>query len=145
MTAASTISVLNRLIPALNRTLPAYLRDARPWTYPGRELALETLLEVGQQQVETAERLSGWIFENHGIPDQGDFPLDFTRYSDLSIDYLVRESLRRQEQLIKLLESCADQLHLVPHAQALVQEALGEAKAHRDMLREAQAPATAGH
>ena len=146
MSAASTNAVLNRLVGLLNRSLPAYLRDARPWSYPGREQALETLLEVGNQQVETADRLSRWILENYGTPDSGDFPLNFTSYTDLSVDYLLRESLRRQETIIRKIEAELNELGMTPHAQALVQEALGEAKAHRDMLGDASAaPAAAGH
>lgn len=147
MSAASTNAVLNRLVGLLNRSLPAYLRDARPWSYPGREQALETLLEVGNQQVEAADRLSRWILENHGTPESGNFPLNFTSYTDLSVDYLVRESLRRQDAIIGKIEASLDDLEMTPHAQALVQEALGEAKAHRDMLRDASvAPvAAAGH
>ena len=145
MSSASTNAVLNRLVAMLNRTVPAYLRDARPWTYPGREHAFDTLQEVGRQQVESADRLSRWIVENHGSPDSGDFPLDFTRYTDLSVDYLIKESLRRQDGIIAKIEANLDELTMVPHAHALVQETLGEAKAHRDMLREVLLPTPAGH
>ncbi|MFO0903470.1 MAG: hypothetical protein U0939_10740 [Pirellulales bacterium] len=141
MSASTTNAVLNRLVSMLNTTLPAYLRDARPWTYPGREQAFDALRDVGEQQVEAAERLSAWILENGGIPSKGRFPLDFTRFNDLSVDYLVRESLRRQTLMIAKMEACLDDLGLVPHALALVQEIIGEAKAHADMLRDVLAPA----
>lgn len=140
MSAATTNAVLNRLVSQLNTTLPAYLRDARPWTYPGREHAFDTLQDVGEQQVEAAERLSAWILENGGSPIRGDFPLNFTQFNDLSVDYLVRESLRRQQQLIARIDASLDDLALVPLAFALVQEILGEAKAHADMLRDCLAP-----
>lgn len=137
MSSKATNAVLNRAIRVLNRTLPAYLRDARPWTYPGRESALETLSDVGMQQVETAERLSAWVLDNGGSPESGDFPLSFTSYTDLSIDYVIREALRRQAGVITAIESAIEDIGMVPNAVALLQEALGEAKAHRDMLEEA--------
>ncbi|MEY4180037.1 MAG: hypothetical protein RLY70_3611 [Planctomycetota bacterium] len=137
MSSKTTNAILNRVIRVVNRTLPAYLRDARPWSYPGRESALETLLDVGNQQVETAERLSAWVLDNGGAPESGDFPLAFTSYTDLSVDYLVRESLRRQAGVIAALEEAIEDIGMVPNAVVLLQEALGEAKAHRDMLTEA--------
>lgn len=137
MSSKATNAILNRVIRVVNRTLPAYLRDARPWTYPGRESALETLSDVGMQQVETAERLSAWVLDNDGTPESGDFPLSFTSYTDLSIDYVIREALRRQAAVIAAIESAIEDIGMVPNAVALLQEALGEAKAHRDMLEDA--------
>lgn len=145
MSSKTTNAVLNRVIRVVNRTLPAYLRDARPWSYPGRESALETLLDVGTQQVETAERLSGWVLDNGGTPESGDFPLAFTSYTDLSIDYLIRESLRRQTGVIAAIEEAIEDLGMVPNAVALLQEALGEAKAHRDMLTDAAGVSSGAH
>jgi hypothetical protein len=143
MSSKSTNAVLNRVIRVVNRTLPAYLRDARPWSYPGREAALETLLDVGMQQVETAERLSAWVLENGGAPENGDFPLAFTSYTDLSVDYLIRESLRRQAGVISAIEAAIADIGM-SNAVAILQEALGEAKAHRDMLADVANGAHAG-
>ncbi len=69
--------------------------------------------------------------------------MSFTALHDVSFDYLVKLMLQRQEKEVCRLHSVSRGSRLAPVAQALVLEALGESKAHLDMLQELKTqPAT---
>lgn len=136
MRVASTVDILNDLIVMLGSSLPSYLADASPWVPAGGERSLATLRDVAEQQRAAVDRLSVLVTDENGIPESGEFPLSFTRFNDLSLDYLVRESLRRQEHIVDALEAASLRLAFTPDAKKVVEEVLGEAKAHLDMLRD---------
>lgn len=137
MNVGATVEILNDLIVMLGSSLPSYLADAVPWAPAGSERSLATLRDVAMQQRAAVDRLSTVVLEENGIPESPEFPLSFTRFNDLSLDYLVRESLRRQELIVDGLEAGALRLAFAPAAKAAVEETLGEAKAHQDNLRDA--------
>jgi hypothetical protein len=83
-----------------------------------------------------AERVSQTIFESGGLPDPGEFPIEFTDTHDLAIDFLIQEAIDCQKQDIAELEQCVEALRLAPAAQSLAAEALGMAKGHLESLEE---------
>lgn len=137
MKVGSTVEILNDLIVMLGSSLPSYLADASPWVPVGGERSLATLRDVAAQQRAAVDRLSTLVLDENGIPDSGEFPLSFTRFNDLALDYLVRESLRRQELIVDAIEAAALRLAFAPEPKKVVEEVLGEAKGHLDMLRDA--------
>lgn len=147
MMPASTNDVLNRLLVTHFRSLPMYLVEASPWLRPGDEHAMEVLKIIADDQRATAEKIGHTIMENDGEVDMGDFPLHFTRFNDLSMDFLMQEVLRRQLQDIVSIEACVEALATAPLAKALAQEAYGAALGHLDSLQEAIAgeQASASH
>jgi hypothetical protein len=144
MSSSDTIALLNRIHVILYRSLPMYLAWARPWSN-GSQDAAHTLLDrivTGQRQI--CDRLCTLVLELGGTIEYGHFPMSFTSLHDCSLDYVLRLALARQEKEVALLTRLSDELRLVPVAQALALEALGESKANRDMLRESLAlPASA--
>lgn len=136
MSANRAIHVLNRLLALHTRSLPLYLLDAAPWTQPSDEESLAVIHDIAHDQQETAEQLTALIMQRNAAPDNGDFPLTFTIYNDLSVEFLVKEMLRRQRQEVAVIEDCVGQLTADPAAAAVAEEALGAAKAHLDSLRE---------
>jgi hypothetical protein len=57
----------------------------------------------------------------------------------------LEKLIEHQKNAIEEISDCADQLRLAPSAQAIAQEALGEAKAHLKSLEElAEKPAESG-
>jgi hypothetical protein len=63
----------------------------------------------------------------------------FTSLHDLSLDYLLKLMIERQQKFIVVSERLADQLDTAPYAQAAAREAVGEAKGHLENLQELQA------
>src|SRR4051794_27995199 len=136
MPSTDSITVLNRLLEILERSFPQYMRYARPYIPAGREQIMQTIEQIVAGQDALAERVSQHIFEASGLPDHGDFPIEFTDTHDLSIDFLLREAIDCVKQDIGHLEQCVDQLRLAPAAQSLAAEALGMTKGHLELLQE---------
>ncbi len=134
MPSTDTINVLNRVLELLERSFPQYLLYARPYVPPGREGVMKTIEQIVAGQDALAERVSQHIFESAGLPDHGDFPIEFTDTHDLGIDFLLQEAIDCGKQDIIDLEKCADALRLAPSAQFLASEALGLAKGHLELL-----------
>jgi len=134
MPSSDTITILNRVLEILERSFPQYMRWARPYVPAGREGIMQTIHEITAGQDALAERVSRHIFESSGLPDHGDFPIEFTDTHDLSIDFLLQEAIDCTKQDIADLEQSADSLRLAPAAQSLASEALGMTKGHLELL-----------
>ena len=144
MSEATTNRLLNRLIAMHNCSLPAYLTYAAPAWHRGDEAAKETLRLVAADQRETSERLAAMVLQQHGLVDNGKFPIYYTGYHDLSFDFLLGEIIKEQKEDLVEIEAVVSQLSLVPLARALAEETLGAAKGHLESLNELkQAPSTA--
>ncbi len=142
MNSVDTNAVLNRLRVIHNRSLPAYLSYAVPWSHSGAETAAETLAQVAGDHKTMVDRLGELILENGGVTEPGSFPIAFTSLHFLSVDFLVQKLIETQQRLIQEIDDCVQKLHLSPSSQAVAQEALGEAKGHLESLKELVTDAT---
>ncbi len=136
MNSVDTNAVLNRLLVIHNRSLPMYLSYAIPWGGRGSEAAGEALSLVATDHKNMVDRLGEMILGNGGSVSFGAFPLRFTALHDLAFEYMVEMLIERQKKAIDEMAECTDQLRLAPSAQAVAQEALGEAKGHLASLEE---------
>lgn len=136
MTPPDIIHILNRVLAVLCKSFPQYLRFARPYIPHSRQEVLETFEQVARDQTMLAERISKQVSEAGGLPQLGNFPMEFTDTHDLSIDHLLREAIRYQREEIATLETCRDELPQDSTARALVEEAVGMAKGHLESLEE---------
>lgn len=135
MPSSDTINVLNRVLEILERSFPQYMRYARPYIPAGRESVMQTIEEVAAGQDALAQRVSQHVFDSSGLPDHGDFPIEFTDTHDLGIDFLLQEAVDCTKQDIGDLEQAVDSLRLSPAAQGLASEALGMTKGHLELLQ----------
>jgi hypothetical protein len=135
MSSPDTIAILNRLLVILERSFPQYMRYARPYIPPGRENVMATVHQIVAGQDALAERVSQQIFASSGLPDHGEFPIEFTDTHDLAIDFLVDEAAACMKQDVADLEQCVDKLRFAPAAQSLAAEALGMTKGYLEMLQ----------
>jgi hypothetical protein len=136
MASSDTIDILNRVLVILRKSFPQYLLYARPYIPSGRERVMETIEEIVAGQNALAARVSEHVFQSGGLPEKGEFPIEFTDTHDLEIDFLVLEAITYQKEDIADLAECVDALRLSPAAQALAAEALGMAKGHLESLEE---------
>lgn len=136
MTSVDTNAVLNRLLVLHHRSLATYLHDAVPWVQSGQVAARRAIELIVAGQRVMVDRLGEMILQRGGDVDFGRYPLSFTALHDLSFDYLLQRLITDQQQRVAAITECVDALRLVPLAQALAQEARGEAKGHLDALRE---------
>lgn len=139
MSPPSTTDLLNRLLVLQVRSLPMYLSYAPPHELDRNAQAKGVLSQIVEDQRQTVDRLGSLILEHGGTIDNGEFPMSFTSLHDLSLAYLLKLLIERQERTIAFSESLADQLAKAPYAQAAAREAVGQAKGHLENLRELQA------
>jgi hypothetical protein len=130
------VDVLGRLFRILNRSLPMYLAGADPWRRPGDEAAANVLADVVADLKLYSGRVAEAILQERGRVDTGDYPMEFTELNMLSLDYLLREMIRRQRDDIAAIERCVADLAGNMQYQVLAEEALGNARGHLESLQE---------
>jgi hypothetical protein len=133
--SADTNAVLNHLLVLHNRSLPSYLTYASPWT-AGDQRAQDVIDQIAQDQQRFVDRFAELIFDNAGEVYPGDFPMQYTGYNDVSLQFLLSKLIEHQQQLIAEVEHCIQLLQDTPYARAVAEEALGAAKAHYESLQE---------
>ena len=144
MKATDTNVILNRILILHNRSLPVYLSYAVPWMGPNGESAKETLDLIVDGHRSMVDRIGKMILDAGGSVATGEFPLRYTSYHDLSFEFLRQRMIEYQDQMIRAIGQYAEELRMAPTAQAVALEAMGEAKAHLQSLRElAERPAAA--
>lgn len=143
MPSPDTINVLNRVLSILERSFPQYMCYARPYVPQGRENIMQMIEQIVAGEDALAERASRYIFESGGLPDHGDFPIEFTDAHDLAIDFLLQEAIDCLKENVADLEQCVDALRLAPAAQSLAAEAAGMTKGHLELLERLATGSTA--
>ncbi len=138
MTAYSTTDLLNRVLVVHHRSLPMYLNDAAPWMRRGEKRESETLQQIARDHRQVVDRLGTLILDHNGQVELGEYPLAFTAYNDVAFDWLLTLLIERQQKLIQYLQQIADLLGLAPMAKSVVEETVGMAKAHLEMLQDLQ-------
>lgn len=135
----TTSDLLNRLLVLHERSLPMYLSYAQPEGLLANSKAWAVVTQMVEDQKRTVDRIATLILDGGGLVDRGKFPMDFTGYNDLSVEFLVKKCIERQERTIGAIERIAELLARAPYAQAAAREALGEAKGHLENLHEVAA------
>jgi hypothetical protein len=135
MKSLRTIEVLNELLRILCRSLPAYLADARPWAHSEDQRLRTAIEQLVADQQRYAQRVTEAIAERGGRPDSGRFPTEFTAKNDLALEFLRREIIHQQEQVVVAIEQCAAKLEGDALLHSLAEETLGNAKGHLDILK----------
>ncbi len=135
----SSVALLNRLLTIHGRSLPIYLVSAAPWFRHGRSGAAEVLQAIANDQQKTVDRVGELIVDEGGRLNLGHFPMQFTSYHDLSIDFLVTKMIERQQADIRQIEAVVAESESDSTVQAVAEEALGAAKGHLQSLQELEA------
>ena len=118
MSPPSTTDVLNRLLVLHERSLPMYLSYAPPNRIADHPQAKVVLDQIVEDQKRTIDRLATMVLDNGGLVDSGEFPMAFTSLHDLSLEYLLKLMIERQEKLVVACQNLANLLSAAPYAQA---------------------------
>jgi len=138
MSQVDSLSVMNRLLAILYRSLPMYLHDAQPWRGKKDERAASVLDLICQEQGSLANRVAQYILDHGGQPEPGDYPRAFSdaNWHFVGLHYLIRPLIEHQQADVERIARCVADLHTDRAARVLAEEALGAAKAHLEMLEE---------
>lgn len=134
-----SVALLNRLLAIHGRSLPVYLADAVPWIRDGQNDAAELLNAIANDHRRTTDRLGEYLVEAGDRWEPGGFPMEFTSYHDLSLDFLVSKMIEHQQQDIDAMESVVDAAEEGSEVRAVAEDCLGAARGHLESLRELSA------
>ena len=132
----SSVALLNRLITVHGRSLAVYLASAVPWLRDSQGDAAEVLRVISDDHQRTTDRLAELIIDAGGRIELGGFPMAFTSYHDLSLDYLLTKLISHQQQDIVEIQDVVDAAPKGTLVREIAEEALGAAKGHLESLRE---------
>ncbi|MCU0962253.1 MAG: hypothetical protein MUF48_19320 [Pirellulaceae bacterium] len=130
----ATAQLVRDLMLLHARSLANFLADAHPWEADQQQRSRHVVAEIAQDQRAVADRLGRWLVEHCREAGQPPFAPRFASLHDLSAEFLLPELQRQQESLVAALDNALPRLRGSGLLEATAQEALGIAKAHRDLL-----------
>ncbi|MCC9607655.1 hypothetical protein LOC68_11645 [Blastopirellula sp. JC732] len=136
MISSPTARLLNQLAALHRNSLHSYLSYTHPWAGYQDDDAVEVLRQIAHDHQYVVDKIMTQLEATGQDEHLGNFPMDYTGLHDLSIQYLVKRSLRFQKGFVKRLEDLVDELPDEPLPRALAEEALGLAKGHLKNLEE---------
>jgi hypothetical protein len=135
-----SVKVLNRLLAVLNYSLARYLSFARPWVRRPYLLLEAIARRMSYEHESFARKLARLIHDRRGAVERGVFPMDFTSYNDLSLEFLAPKLLKQQRALILCAEESAKYLDADPEARRLVNGIVQSLRRYAELLEELLAP-----
>jgi hypothetical protein len=146
MTAAAPVrpaaaAVLNRLLRILSRSLPMYLRQAKPWTSQQEQPIQAALGRLAADQQALADRVARAVLACGGQPEPGPFPTAFASVNDVDLAFVLQRVIDLGHRDLAALERCVADLGPWPELRALAEEVLGNAQGHLDILQDLASPA----
>jgi hypothetical protein len=126
--------VLNRLLILERYSLANYLVYAPPWTCFEEDTLVAVVREIAAAQQALFVRVGRLLVRRYGTAESSRFPMEFTKYNDLALDYLVQLLIKDERRLIDEIARCAEQLAGDPEAKRLADEALAAEKLHLELL-----------
>ena len=130
------VAELNRVVAMHASSLANYLGDAVPWVRVQHPENADLVTQIAANQRETIGELGDYIIELDGVVDTGLYPMEFTGYHDLSFGYLGPLMVEEFTDHVEAMQGISKAVAGDPRAQALVDRAIGAAKAHIDLLHE---------
>ena len=128
------VSVLNRLLRILCRSLPMYLESAKPWSSGEDRAAIAALARLTADGRLLAQRVAEAILRHGGQPEPGPFPSEFAALNDVGLQFLLRRVVDSLQGDVEVVEHCVDELAVDAEAGALAEEVLGNLQGHVDLL-----------
>lgn len=132
----SSVALLNRLLAVHGRSLVSYLAEAVPWVRDGQGEAAELLTTMAGEQQGIVDKLGTMIVDEGGRLEPGGFPMLFTGYHDLSLDFLLSKLVELQGNDISVIQSVVNAADEGTATRAVAEDALGSAKGFLESLRE---------
>jgi bacterioferritin (cytochrome b1) len=139
-----SLPVLNRLLALQQYSLANYLLYANPWVPPGGERLLEAIRQIAANHQVQACRIGRLIVNRRGAIGPGHFPMRFTAYNDLALDYLAQRLLEQERELIDEVSRGVARLDDDPEARRLAEDVLASEERHFKMLTGLLSPNVSG-
>jgi hypothetical protein len=136
----TSVSILNELFARLDCSLARYLSYARPWVRRRNMLLDAVVRRLSYEHEIYASNLARLIVDRRGAVRSSVFPMGFTSYNDLSLEYLAPKLLDDERALIVAAEDCANRLNDDPEARRIVEKIAASLRRYASLLAELLAP-----
>ena len=134
MKSPPIVSVLNRLLQTLCRSLALYAEEVKPWSLAGHEAVWIAIGRLAADSRRYSQRVADAIIASGGQPIPGPYPLEFAALNDLGLDFFLREIIVQLRGDQKVIGECAAELAQAPELRALAEEAFGNLRGHIELL-----------
>ncbi len=114
MPQTDVISLLNRLDHQMLRSFPAYSMAVRASSYRGPDEMYDLLRRISSEQRQLADRIAEAIRDRRGIPDPGQFPIEFTAWNDVALPRILERSAELLENTLAEASAIADANPVAP-------------------------------
>ncbi|MEZ6131282.1 MAG: hypothetical protein R3C59_21615 [Planctomycetaceae bacterium] len=101
---------LHRVLVSINRSLLQYASQCAPWTPVGEAGRLALIRSLAATQQESIQQLCDLLIERRDTIDWGAFPVEYTSYNFVSLDFLWPKIISDQTPLERLIEAVRDEL-----------------------------------
>lgn len=101
---------LHRVLVSINRSLLQYASQCAPWTPVGEAGRLAVIRSLAATQQDSIQQLCDLLIERRDTVDWGAFPVEYTSYNFVSLNFLWLKVNKCQSQLVRLIEAVRDEL-----------------------------------
>jgi hypothetical protein len=136
MLSSNDHDVLNELLVLHERSLAVYLTYASPWGH--RRVSgdgFDVIREVADSHQVYVTEVGEMLLESDSEVVHGVFPMVYTGYHDLSIDFMLGKMLASEQATVKRLQGCTDRAE-ADRVRAIAERSLGASQAHVQELEE---------
>lgn len=141
MLSAQDINVLNELMVLHGRALAVYLGYAAPWDGSGNQEGVEIIRGIAESHKAYADEVGEMILSADAEVFYGEFPMAYTGYHDLSVEFMLQKTAASERATIERLKAAVDRAES-DVVKALVERSLGASQAHLQEVEEHIASAT---
>jgi hypothetical protein len=136
----NSVAILNELFAKLDCSMARYLSYARPWVRRPNMLLDALVRRMSHEHEILASNIARLIYDRRGAVRSCVFPMDFTSYNDLSLEYLAPRLLENERALIASAEEYAERLKKDPEARRVVGKIVASLRRYAALLAELLAP-----
>ncbi len=129
------VSVLNRLLQTLCRSLALYAEEIKPWSLAGREPVWTAIGRLAADSRMYSQRVADAIVEHRGQPTPGPYPLEFAAFNDLGLEFFLREIIVHLKRDQTVIGEYAAELTPTPAVRSLAEETYGNLRGHLELLK----------
>ncbi len=128
------VSVLNRLLRTLCRSLALYVEEIKPWSLAAQEPVWTAIGRLAADSRMYSQRVAEAIIEQGGQPNPGPYPSKFATLNDVGLEFFLGEIIAHLNRDQKVIGECAAELAGDPAVQSLAEEAYGNLRGHIELL-----------
>jgi rubrerythrin len=141
MLSAPDQYALNDMMVLHGRALAVYLTYASPWDGTSNQEGVDIIREIADSHLAYSDEVGEMLLSSDVEVFYGEFPMPYTGYHDLSVDFMLDKMVASEKATIDRLLTCIERAEN-DVVRAIAERSLGASQAHLQELEEFIATAT---